>query len=244
MDPRAKLAAAFLLLIAVMALPWGPGLWIAAGLTLLASAAARLPVARAVALFLALGWMFLLTVLVHGFTTPGHLIWEVPGLGWSLTREGLLRGTLFAGRLTAMTLVGGAVAVSTDPMDAMRALESFLMPLRRLGIPVGMLSLTFIMALRFVPTLYREAQLLRKALLARGWSSGKGVGGRVKAWIPLIIPLLASGLRRSDTLAATLVVRGYDPYRRRGALYPPRWRPRETGVVLAAALPLLLAAAL
>jgi len=242
LDPRARLLAGVTLLAGLMVLPWGWPLWTAGLLAPLAIGMVRPPLKRLLTALLALSWMLIITVAVHAFSTPGHILWEVPALKWVLTVEGLEKGTLFAGRLAAVVLVGAAVSLSVGPLEGVRAVESLASPLRRIGIPVASLALIFGLALRFVPTLFDEAKTLKKALAARGWTSGKGLTGRIQAWIPLFIPLLASGLRRGDDIAETLVLRGYAPDRNRTSSLESRWGMRETGLILLTLIPFLLLA--
>ncbi|MCB2200788.1 energy-coupling factor transporter transmembrane protein EcfT [bacterium] len=239
-DPRARLLAGVALMIGLLLLPWGAPLWLAGALLPVALMLVRPPFARLLTALFAISWMILLTLLVHAFSTPGHLIWEVPGVGWVMTVEGLERGGLFAGRLTAIVLLGAAVSLSINPLEGIRAVETLARPLGRIGVPVGSISLVFGLALRFVPTLFEEAKSLRNALLVRGWSPGKGMIGRVLAWIPLVIPLLASGLRRSDDIAETLVLRGYTPSGQRSSGRSLKWGWSESTLVAVTLLPFAL----
>lgn len=241
-DPRARLLAGATLLAGLMVLPWGWPLWSAALLAPLAIAAVRPPLNRLFTALFALSWMLLITVAVHAFSTPGHILWELPALRWTLTLEGLEKGVLFAARLAAVVLVGAAVSLSVGPLEGVRAVESLAKPLRKIGVPVASLALIFGLALRFVPTLFDEAKTLKKALTARGWTQGKGVAGRVRAWIPLFIPLLASGLRRGDDIAETLVLRGYAPGRARTSWRESRWGWRESALLALTLVPFVLLA--
>ncbi len=238
-NARAKLPAALLLAGQAMLLPWNSiALWVVmsviAGGVLLSSG--RL--LRLTAPLVALAWMFVLTVLIHGFTTSGHVLWHVPRVGWTLTYEGLLHGGVIVLRLAAAVLITGVVAVTTEALDAIRATESLARPLRKLGINTTAPALVLTLALRFAPVLYTEAQTLQRAASTRGWGRGKGRIGRVLAWTPILAPLIAGSLRRADELADALVLRGYDPTVRRTSLHPTRWRVGDTLVVFVAVLPL------
>ena len=239
-DPRARLLAGLLLILGLMILPWGGALWTAAALVPVTLAVIRPSLSRLTTAMFAISWMILLTVLVHGFSTPGHLVWQVPVVDWVLTVEGIQKGLLFAGRLTLIILLGAAISLSIDPLEGIRAGESLLKPLSKIGIPIGSIALIFGLTLRFIPTLFDEAKTLRNALLARGWSPGKGVVARVRAWIPLFIPLLASGLRRSDDIAETLVMRGFLPQGTRSTGRVLSWGKTETLLLAVAILPFLM----
>ena len=66
-------------------------------------------------------------------------------------------------------------------------------------------------ALRFIPTLIEEAEKIMNAQKARGadLESG-GLIQRVKALIPILIPLLISSVRRASDLAEAMECRCYN----------------------------------
>jgi len=231
LDARALLLGGLVLILANMVLPWGAGFWTAAGMTLILLLFVPSQLKRIFAPIWGFGWMFLITLLIQGFNTPGHLIWEMPGIHWVLSREGLLHGVLLSGHLILAILVAGVLGVSLSPLRALHAVEELARPLSKVGISLSGYLLSFALAFRFVPTLYEEAVTLKKSLLARGWSSGSTVPGKIRAWIPLVAPLLSSGLRRADDLARTMVARGYNPSIQRTSLYPSRWGWGETLVI-------------
>ena len=71
------------------------------------------------------------------------------------------------------------------------------------------------MALRFVPTFQEEYDRIRTAQMARGGAVGTGpLQARFRATVALVIPLLASALRRADELADAMEARGYADGRR------------------------------
>ncbi len=237
-DPRAKLPAVLLLAGQTMLLPWGWGFWAACFVTAVAVILSGGRLFRLAAPLVALVWMFTLTVLIHGFTTSGHILWEMPWTGWMLTLEGLQKGGLIVLRLTVAVLAAGTLAVTTKPLEAIRAVESLLSPLRWIGISVGAPALALALSLRFVPVLYEEAGALQRAAMTRGWGRKGGRIGRILAWTPILVPLIANSMKRADELADALILRGYDPRQKRTALHPPAWRVQETLAILCSLLPM------
>lgn len=227
-------------MLGLMILPWGGALWAAAVAIPVTLSLVRPSFQRLLTALFAISWMMLITILVHAFSTPGHLVWEIPGVGWIMTVEGLQKGALFAGRLTAIILLGSAISLSIHPLEGIRAVESMARPLAKIGVPVGSIALVFGLSLRFIPTLFDDAKTLRNALLARGWTPGKSLMARIKAWIPLFIPLLASGLRRGDDIAETLVLRGFTPQGVRSSGHSLAWGWRETILLSISVVPFLL----
>lgn len=242
LDPRTRLLAGFLLMVQVLLIQPGWGLIVLTIVLLMFLMFARPPLVRLGLAVSALVWMLGFTVILHGFTTPGHILARIPGVDWTLTVEGIQYGGLFAGRLAALALVGVTLSLSLSALETVRALHSLGRPLEIVGVPVGSATLMLGMTLRFVPTLYAEATQLRRALIVRGWNPGKSLPGRVQAWIPLFIPLLVNALRRADDVAETLVLRGYTP----GATMPSyggqSWGVRDAALIAGVSLPGIVAA--
>ena len=66
-------------------------------------------------------------------------------------------------------------------------------------------------ALRFIPTLIEEAEKIMNAQKARGADLENGkLKDRVKALIPILIPLLISAVRRAYELAEAMECRCYN----------------------------------
>ena len=65
-------------------------------------------------------------------------------------------------------------------------------------------------ALRFIPTLTEETDKIIKAQTARGADFAHGsLLSRIKALIPLLVPLFISAFRRADELATAMECRCY-----------------------------------
>ncbi|MDF2856896.1 MAG: cobalt transporter permease, partial [Neobacillus sp.] len=65
-------------------------------------------------------------------------------------------------------------------------------------------------SLRFIPTLMQETDKIMKAQIARGVEFASGpFKERIKAVIPLLIPLFVSSFKRAEELAIAMEARGY-----------------------------------
>jgi len=93
------------------------------------------------------------------------------------------------------------LVVTTRPSDLMKALL-------KIHIPVDYV-LMFVIALRFIPSLQIEGQRIHEAQLARGYNPGKGLRGKVRSVKPLLVPLVANSLGRTQVLGLTMDLRGY-----------------------------------
>lgn len=128
---------------------------------------------------------------------------------WEYTTADAVAGVRAAVRIFALL---GAVAwfsASVEPADMANALAKLLRPLRHIGLHTDDIGTAMFLALRFLPLTISEARHLRLAQEARAVSLATGGRALWQRFTGLTIPLLASVLRRSDAMAATLVLRGY-----------------------------------
>jgi energy-coupling factor transport system permease protein len=102
------------------------------------------------------------------------------------------------------------LTISTTPVALIEGLALLLGPLRRLRLPVDEFALMTLLALRFIPTLTEEVELLIKAQTARGADFTHGtLGQRAQSLAALLVPLLRGAQRRAAELATALDARGY-----------------------------------
>jgi len=102
------------------------------------------------------------------------------------------------------------VTLTTTPIELTDGLERLLGPLKTVRIPTHELAMMMTLALRFIPILVMETERIMKAQMARGadYESGNMVR-RAKSFVPLLIPLFVSILRRADELALAMDSRCY-----------------------------------
>lgn len=114
-------------------------------------------------------------------------------------------------RLTCLILLTGLLTMTSTISELTHGLESLLRPFQRLGLPAHELSLSFTLALRFVPTLTEELEKLLKAQAARGADIRLGSNPlqRVRQLLPVLVPLFLTTLRRGEVLIQAMTARGY-----------------------------------
>ena len=99
---------------------------------------------------------------------------------------------------------------TTSPISLTDGLESLLSPLKAIHLPVHELSMMMCIALRFIPTLIEETDKIMSAQKARGADFETGnLMQRVKALVPILVPLFISAFRRADELATAMECRCY-----------------------------------
>ena len=142
------------------------------------------------------------------FTTGGKVLVKF----WIITIywEGIVRA--FFMMLRIMMLITGTflMTYTTSPIALTDGLESLLSPLKKLRMPVHELSMMMCIALRFIPTLIEETDKIMSAQKARGADFESGnLLQRVKALVPILVPLFISAFRRADELATAMECRCY-----------------------------------
>lgn len=99
--------------------------------------------------------------------------------------------------------------------------------LEQMGVPYEF-CFAFITAIRFVPVLAEEAQTIMDAQRARGLELDRGnFVRRVKNYIPVLIPLIVSAIRRSIELAEAMESRAWGASKRRTNLYVLKMEKRD-----------------
>ena len=131
---------------------------------------------------------------------------------WFLTiyAEGVRYAVLMAVRVMALIAGTSLLTYTTSPIVLTDAIEQLLKPLGKLHFPVHELAMMMSIALRFIPTLIEETDKIMNAQKARGaqLDTGKRTD-RVKALVPVLIPLFISAFRRADELAMAMECRCY-----------------------------------
>lgn len=131
----------------------------------------------------------------------------------SITYDGLYRAFFMSLRIVLLILISSSLTYTTTPNDLTDGIEHLLSPLKFIGLKnaVHTLALMMTIALRFIPTLVEEAEKIMNAQKARGADLESGnLKERIKALIPILIPLLISSVRRAYELAEAMECRCYN----------------------------------
>ncbi len=128
----------------------------------------------------------------------------------SVYAEGVRYALIMAVRVIALIAGTSLLTYTTSPIVLTDAIEALLRPLLRLHFPVHELAMMMSIALRFIPTLIEETDKIMNAQKARGAMLDAGkLTDRVKALVPVLIPLFISAFRRADELAMAMECRCY-----------------------------------
>lgn len=174
----------------------------------------------------AIWFLVLLTAVLNCFYIPGRELFTI----WKLTVtfEGLRQSAYIAARLVSLILLSSVLTFTTSPTELTAAIESLLSPLKLFKVKVHDLAMMMTIALRFVPTLLEEAEKIMSAQKARGadMESGRFLA-RIRAVVPILIPLFVSAFRRAYDLALAMECRCYTDGKGRTKLNPMKIRFRD-----------------
>ena len=209
LDPRTKLIALIVYIIAL----FSAGSWVSYGVMLAflvtCIAISGIPVKAFVHGMKPLVLILIFTGILNLFFTTGETVlvqvWKI-----AITLEGIMRAVFMVGRI--LMLISGTflLTYTTSPISLTDGLESLLSPLKKLHMPVHELSMMMCIALRFIPTLIEETDKIICAQKARGADFETGrIMQRVKALVPILVPLFISAFRRADELATAMECRCY-----------------------------------
>ena len=172
--------------------------------------------------------LVIFTFLLHVFfTREGAVLLDV-GF-FSVYEEGLRQGIFISIRFLVLVFITSILTLTTSPISITDGIEVLLGPFKRFKLPVHELALMMSISLRFIPTLMDETGKILKAQMARGSDIGSGpLKERVKAVVPLLIPLFVSAFKRAEDLATAMEVRGYRGGAGRTRYRQLNWRLKDT----------------
>jgi len=232
MDPRSKLMIVFLFVCIIFIANniWTYGILVV--YTLVMALFSKIPVRFLIGGLKLVLWLVLFTFFLHLFLTKeGDVILD---LGWfKIYEEGLRQGIFISLRFFLLILITSLLTLTTTPIEITDGLERLLGPLKKVKFPVHELALMMSIALRFIPTLMQETDKIMKAQTARGveYSSGP-IKERLKAIVPLLIPLFISSFKRAEELAVAMEARGYKGGEGRTKYRQLTWAAIDTGMLV------------
>lgn len=161
------------------------------------------------------------------FTKEGPVIADFGFL--KIYEHGLRQGIFISLRFIMLVFVTSILTLTTSPISITDGLELLLNPFKRFKLPVHELALMMSISLRFIPTLMDETDKIIKAQMARGSDLSAGpIKDRIKAVVPLLVPLFVSAFKRAEDLATAMEVRGYRGGEGRTRYRQLNWMKKDT----------------
>ncbi len=208
MDPRVKLALTFAYIVVIFI----PDNWVGLGLSVsflvLCVGLSHIPCKLLLKGIKPVLPLLLFTSLINIFYVDGRVLLRIGIL--TITIEGVYTACFIALRILCLIAASSLLTYTTSPTTLTDALERLLSPLRHLRVPVHEIAMMMTIALRFIPTLIEETDKIMSAQKARGADMESGnLLQRVRALIPVLVPLFVSSFRRAYDLATAMECRCY-----------------------------------
>ena len=208
-DPRLKILFLAIYIAAIFLSDSFYSLGACAAVFFLIAAFSGIPIKSLVRSVKAVLFLLIFTALLNLFFSDGETIifqWKFI----TFTEEGVYAAAFLAIRLFLLVLGSAILTLTTTPVSLTDGIERLLKPLKIIRFPVHELALIMSIALRFIPILTDETSRIMNAQKARGadFETG-GLMQRVKAIVPILIPLLISAFRRADELGDAMDARCY-----------------------------------
>lgn len=227
LDPRMKLVLTLCFIVLVFLPQNWWGILLAVSFMAVTVALSRLP--------LKLMWRSIKPILVLiAFTAALNVLYVHEGdtlFQWRfihITTGGLSNAAFIAVRILCLIVGSSLLTYTTTPTALTDAIERLLAPLKWIGVNPHELAMMMTIALRFIPTLMEETDKIMAAQKARGadMESG-GLLRRVRALVPILIPLFVSSFRRAYDLAMAMECRCYRGGEGRTRMKQLRTAPRD-----------------
>lgn len=207
-DPRVKI----LLIIAYIVFLFVANNFVSLGFMVLVTVAivllTKIPVKMYFKGLKAIMFIILFTSVLNMFYGSGEPIWHWGFL--KITLNGISNAVFISIRIVALIFISCVLTYTTSPTDLTDALERLMKPLTVFHIKVHEIAMMMTIALRFVPTLLEETDKIMNAQKARGANMDSGgLIKRVKAMMPVLVPLLVSSFNRAYELAVAMECRCY-----------------------------------
>ena len=209
LDPRAKIVFAVLFIATAFVAQGAPALLILLAAAMAVQAASGSSAHTALRSLKPFAWLMgFVLVFDTLFVNSGDVIWcagpaTITAGGVSCAIENVLR-------FVCVLLGTSALMTTTSPTQLTDGFSLMLRPLDRFGVRTASAGLAMSMTLRFIPTLTKEFNKVCVAQMSRGadFANG-GVLQRGLALVSALVPMFASALRRSESLAYAVEARAF-----------------------------------
>ncbi len=217
LDPRIKIITAVLMLVFIFMTSSALSFLLLFAVTVTLLIAAGIPLKTYVKTLKMLMFILIISFIFNLFSTAEaytHLLadFSIWRFEFKIYAEGIERAICTNVKVICLILVTSLILTyTTSPIDLTDGIERVLLPIKVIfRVPVHDFAMIMSIALRFIPTLLEQTDKIMNAQSARGADFKSGsLMQRVKALLPVFIPLLISAFRRAIELATAMECRCY-----------------------------------
>lgn len=209
LDATIKILLLVILLAAVIATDTLIGYAVLIVFSAFAAALSRIGIKAALGNVLRMIWFFIIIFLMNVCFYKSDNAWFQFWI-FAPSYDGLMQGVKVVVRVAVFLVICNVLNASTPPVEITKALENIMLPLSFIKIPARQISLILSVAIQFIPTLFEEADMIKKVQTARGAGfDSRKLKDKAGAVLPMVVPIFISSFRRADELSLAMEARGY-----------------------------------
>lgn len=211
LDPRAKLIAMLVMLVAIF-IPSGWYGYLILGIVILTTLLmAKLKLKFIIKAFKPMTFMMIFLLIINILSVKKGDLWFEWGF-ITIYSEAIIQTLYIVVRLLLMIMVTTCLTATTKPLDLTMGIEYLLNPLKPLKVPSHEIAMMISIALRFIPLIIEETMRIMNSQKSRGVDFEEGkLKEKLMAILSLIVPLFSVAFQRADELANAMEARGYIP---------------------------------
>ena len=222
LDPRLKIGALLLLLIAVFFDAGFIGYALLGTFVIITTLLSHIKAVKPMLFMMAFLMIFNLL-----FIQQGNLLFSIGFI--KIYDQAVLQTVYIFIRLILIIIMTTILTATTKPLDLTLGIEHLLSPFKKIGFPTHEVAMMISIALRFIPTLLEETQRIMKAQASRGVEFSEGsLKEKILSIVSLIIPLFISAFQRAEDLANAMESRNYNPEAKRTRYKQLVWKLSDT----------------
>ena len=163
-------------------------------------------------------WFFVLILIFHTFFTPGRVIQPLSQYGIIITYDGLNNALVTIAKLYTVIQCTYIFILTTSPLEMTNGIKKLFGFLKVFRVPVDDLAIMITLAIKFIPTFFKEIQKITAAQKARGIDFKEGsIRRRIKSISLIVTPVFYNTFKRAEELNTAMISRGYRAGRKRGS---------------------------
>ncbi|MBE6347651.1 MAG: ATP-binding cassette domain-containing protein [Spirochaetaceae bacterium] len=210
MQPHSKILLFFALFLSTLVFQNIVLLSCACGISLIYALLAKYPIKKIILRILKmLPWIlifFVFQVLLFKNSPQDKILWE-----WNFIKITDVKFML--GLRMILHFVGAMICISVfsysiEESELVDGMKHLLKPFEKLKFNTKTVTVMILLVMRFIPILTEEAShIVKTQIIREGIKSAKGLTGKIKTIMPIIIPLILQTIKRSENLADALEAR-------------------------------------
>lgn len=208
LNSTVKVLLLIILLAAVVAANTLPGYGVLIVFTAVIVLLSHIGIKSAIGGIVRMIWFFIIIFIMNLCFFQSENAWITFWI-FSPSYDGMMQGIKVVVRVAVIMIFCNILNVTTPPVEITRAMENMMSPLRIIRVPTHQLALILSVAIQFIPTLFEETDMIKKAQTARGARfDSRKFRDKAGAVIPMVVPIFISAFRRADELSLAMEARG------------------------------------